>query len=186
MSTTAPRPTTPRKRRFVLLRANIETLAPAVYARTPTAVVSDAVARTASEVIERALNFSLDAIDFADIMNALRDEYLLVGRGQAWVRYVPHMRTAPADDPDGGTADDTAQYDEVVWEEAIYLEFCRRFLDADLVEYADHAALQGPEAEGFRAMWLCHDRSGICTNEKKLFKSPCACWTDLPLEGRLR
>src|ERR1700691_230770 len=56
-----------RKRRFALLWANIQTLAPAVYARTPTAVVSrrwkdaDAVARTASEVIERALNFSLDA-----------------------------------------------------------------------------------------------------------------------------
>ena len=113
-----------RKRRFALLWANIQTLAPAVYARTPTAVVSrrwkdaDAVARTASEVIERALNFSLDAADFADIMNALRDEYLLVGRGQAWVRYVPHMREAPAG-TDGEVTDDEAQYDEVIWEEAV-------------------------------------------------------------------
>ncbi len=117
-----------RRRRFALLWANIQTLAPAIYARTPTAVVSrrwrdaDPVGRTASEVIERALNFSLDAADFADIMTALRDEYLLVGRGQAWVRYVPQIRAAdaePAPSPDGEVTDDQAQYDEVVWEEAI-------------------------------------------------------------------
>src|SRR5579871_4316237 len=54
-----------RRRRFSLLWANIQTLAPAVYARTPTAVVSrrwkdaDPIARVASEVVERALNASL-------------------------------------------------------------------------------------------------------------------------------
>ncbi len=117
-----------RRRRFALLWANIQTLAPAVYARTPTAVVSrrwkdaDAVARTASEVVERALNFSLDAADFADMMTALRDEYLLVGRGQAWVRYVPHLAPAPgqpAQSPDGEVTDDAALYDQVIWEEAV-------------------------------------------------------------------
>jgi hypothetical protein len=117
-----------RKRRFALLWANIQTLAPAIYARTPTAVVSrrwkdaDPVGRTASEVIERALNFSIDATDFADIMTALRDEYLLVGRGQAWVRYVPHIKTVggdPAETPDGAVTDDDSRYDEVVWEEAV-------------------------------------------------------------------
>src|SRR5579864_1326386 len=116
-----------RRRRFALLWANIQTLAPAIYARTPTAVVSrrwkdaDPVGRLASEIVERALNFSLDAADFADIMTALRDEYLLVGRGQAWVRYVPHIRTVagdPAETPDGEVTDDQAQYDEVIWEEA--------------------------------------------------------------------
>ena len=118
-----------RRRRFALLWANIQTLAPAIYARTPTAVVSrrwkdaDPVGRLAAELVERALNFSLEAADFADLMTALRDEYLLVGRGQAWVRYVPHIRTAAAGgDPaaaDGEITDASAQYDEVIWEEAI-------------------------------------------------------------------
>jgi len=109
-----------RRRRFALLWANIQTLAPAVYARTPAAVVSrrwkdeDPVARVASEVLERALSFSLDAADFADAMTALRDEYLLVGRGQAWVRYVPHMAAAPAE-----IAGDGAAGERVVWEEAL-------------------------------------------------------------------
>src|SRR5579862_1526887 len=50
-----------RRRRFALLWANIQTMAPAIYARTPTAVVTrrwkdgEPVARAASEVIERAL-----------------------------------------------------------------------------------------------------------------------------------
>jgi hypothetical protein len=133
-----------KKRNFSLLWANIETLAPAVYARTPTAVVSrrwkdgDPVGRVASEVIERALNFQIDVQDFADTMVALRNEFLLVGRGQAWVRYVPHMQTVqpavgndggppPGEDddepisadPDGEVTDTTDEYEEVVWEEVL-------------------------------------------------------------------
>ncbi len=117
-----------RRRRFALLWANIQTLAPAIYARTPTAVVSrrwkdaDPVGRLAAEIVERALNFSLDAADFVDIMTALRDEYLLVGRGQAWVRYVPHIGTvagAPAESAAGEVSEDQGQYDEVIWEEVI-------------------------------------------------------------------
>jgi len=114
-----------RRRRFALLWANIQTMAPAIYARTPTAVVTrrwkdgEPVARAASEVIERALNFSLDAADFAEVMTALRDEYLLVGRGQAWIRYAPHLRQArPAAAGEGQIAD-AAPYDEVIWEEAL-------------------------------------------------------------------
>jgi hypothetical protein len=117
-----------KRRSFELLWANTQTLAPAVYARTPTAVVSrrwkdaDQTARTASEVIERGLNFQLDACDFADAMVNLRDDFLLVGRGQAWVRYVPHMakvKGKPAEPPDGEIGEQTDDYDEVIWEECI-------------------------------------------------------------------
>ena len=124
-----------RQRRFSLLWSNIETLAPAVYARTPTAVVGrrykddDPVGRLASEVLERALNFALDAVDFTDIMLGVRNEYLLVARGQAWVRYVPHMQTvtppAPAGDDDveqpsdGEAAEGAEPYEVVAWEEAV-------------------------------------------------------------------
>ena len=123
-----------RGRRFSLLWANIQTLAPAVYARTPTAVVGrrwkddDAVGRVASEVLERALNFAIDSLDFADVLLGLRDDFLLVGRGQAWVRYVPHMRTvtppAPLPNPEGQIADDPDCYEVVEWEEAVVDHVC--------------------------------------------------------------
>ena len=116
-----------KRRQFALLWANIQTLAPAVYARTPTAVVGrrwkdgDPIARIASEVIERALNFSVDAMDFASIMTSLRDEFLLVGRGQAWIRYVPKIgkTKGPAPSVGGEITDNQDEYDTVLWEEAV-------------------------------------------------------------------
>ena len=118
-----------KARRFSLLWANIQTLGPAVYARTPSAVVGrrwkddDPVGRVASEVLERGLNFAVDSLDFADVLLSLRDDFLLVGRGQAWVRYLPHLRTvtppAPLPDPDGQVSDDPEPYEVVDWEEAV-------------------------------------------------------------------
>jgi hypothetical protein len=131
---------TPASRRYSVLWANIQTLAPAVYARTPTAVVSrrfkdeDPVGRLASEVLERALNFSVETTDFPDMMTTLRDEFLLLARGQAWIRYVPRMAQVPAAkpgdgeegysaphqaSPDGEITDDAECYDVVDWEEAV-------------------------------------------------------------------
>ena len=127
----------PTVRRYSLLWANIQTLAPAVYARTPTAVVSrrfkdnDPVGRYASEVLERALNFSVETTDFSLVMTGSRDDFLLTSRAQAWIRYVPHMKTvtkpkaanyeATASNiaPDGEITDNTETYDRVEWEEAI-------------------------------------------------------------------
>jgi hypothetical protein len=118
-----------KARRFSLLWSNIQTLGPAVLARVPSAVVGrrwkdeDPVGRTASEALERALNFAIDTVDFADVLMGLRDDFLLVGRGQAWVRYVPHLKTleppdAPARPPaDGQVSDDPEPYEVVAWEE---------------------------------------------------------------------
>lgn len=94
------------KRKFHLFWSNIETLSPATLARTPQAVVgrrwkdADPVGRLASEVLERSLNFTLDSIDFLDVAKGLLTEFLLTGRGVAWVRYVPHMAPAEPDEPD--------------------------------------------------------------------------------------
>jgi len=87
-----------RRRRFSILWSNIQTLQPAVYARVPSAVVSrrfkdaDPIARQATEVLERATNYSLDAFGFDQMMRTVRDDYLLDARGTAWVRYEPVMR----------------------------------------------------------------------------------------------
>jgi hypothetical protein len=126
-----PGETDVKGRRFALFWSNMETLKPAVLARVPTAVVGrrwkddDPVGRLAAEVLERALNFTLDTVDAGEVLLGLRDDFLLVGRGQAWVRYVPHMRTVdPAAEPgqaapDGQLAEGAEPYEVVAWEEAV-------------------------------------------------------------------
>lgn len=120
--------TTATRRTYAMLWSNIETLSPAVYARTPVAVVSrrfkdnDPVARQASEVIERALNYSVEAYDFSSVMLAGRDQYLLLGLGQAWVRYCPKFKLEPGKTPkpdsqDGQVANDPEPLETVEWEE---------------------------------------------------------------------
>lgn len=90
-----------RARRYAIFWSNTEVLKPAVYARQPTAVVSrrykdsDKVGRYASEVLERALNFTIDQYDFNAIIKLCRDDYLIQGRGQVWVRYEPHVGNPP-------------------------------------------------------------------------------------------
>ena len=77
------------KRRLNLLWSNIETLKPAVFARLPKPVVrrryqsQDPLGRAASEVIERALIFTLDNKDTMSVINSVVEDYLLVGRGIA-------------------------------------------------------------------------------------------------------
>jgi hypothetical protein len=80
-------------RRMSLLWSNISVLQPAIYARMPQPSVTrrfrddDPVARTASEMVERAIHFTFDDTDFDGVMRGVRDDYLLVGRGTGWVRY---------------------------------------------------------------------------------------------------
>lgn len=86
-------------RRMALLWSNLQILGPAVYARTPHAVVSrrfkddDPVGLVTSEILERAVNYALDSYDLDAVMRLSRDDYLLLARGQAWVRYEPHFKT---------------------------------------------------------------------------------------------
>lgn len=136
------------ERRFAILWANIQTLGPAVYAKTPEAVVSrrykdsDPTGRYASEVIERSLNFMLDGDGFADHMKLVRDDYLLIGRGQMWVRFVPHV--ADEDEPqitsdaeDEGSEAAKQVYAEVMCDHVAYNDFgftpCREWSEVTYV-----------------------------------------------------
>jgi hypothetical protein len=84
-------------RGFSLLWANQQTLQPIVYAQEPKANVqrrfkdSDPVARVAGIIIERCLDFFIDKPDFEQTTRQGRDDYLLVGMGVQWRRYIPHM-----------------------------------------------------------------------------------------------
>ena len=86
------------RRRFAILWSNVSTLQPAIYAKQPKPMVDrryrdeDPVGKVASEVLERALGFSLDQYDFDGRVKLCVLDYLLPGRGQVWVRYIPHMK----------------------------------------------------------------------------------------------
>ena len=105
--------------KFNILWSNVQTLIPAVYARLPKADVArrfgdnDPVARVASQLIERALDFEIEHYsDFRSTMRYAVEDRFLGGRGVAWVRYEPHVRaqnepedgfqiTEDVDEPEG-------------------------------------------------------------------------------------
>ncbi len=113
-------------RRFAILWSNVQTLGPAIYAKRPVPEVSrryndpDPLGKVASEVLERALSFSLEAYDFDGRMQLCRNDYLLTGRGQLWVRYVPHIRTVADGDVEKDEGEeDTEEQEEVEYEEVL-------------------------------------------------------------------
>lgn len=81
------------KRRFAMLWANTEVLKPSVYARPPIPQVSrryrdkDPVGRLAAELLERAASFEFERMNIDSVLRSVRDDLLIPGRGQAWVRY---------------------------------------------------------------------------------------------------
>lgn len=81
------------ERRFALLYANVETLKPSTYAKLPVALCErrfrdkDPAGRVGAEIMERCTNSTLDIGGVDEIFRTVRDDRLLVGRGQAWVRY---------------------------------------------------------------------------------------------------
>ena len=143
------------QRRFAILWSNVQTLGPAIYAKKPIPVVSrrfkdeDPVGKVASEVLERCLLYTLDAYDFDARMVEVRQDYLLPGRGQVWVRYVPHMTKANAEQDDElgeGQADQDGEQEdneEVEYEETL----------CDHVAWKDY--LTNPCREEADVRWKC-------------------------------
>ena len=86
--------------RFNILWSNIRTLKPAIYAKPPMPEVSrryndsDPVARCASTILERALDYEIKQYsDFHNTLSHVVDDRLLPGRGVAWLRYEPEIET---------------------------------------------------------------------------------------------
>jgi hypothetical protein len=82
-----------RDRDFQLFWANIQVLAPSIYARPPVPVVvpkfsdNKPVLETASEVLERCTVVSFDLSAINEVMLELRDDLAILARGAPWVRY---------------------------------------------------------------------------------------------------
>lgn len=81
--------------RYNILWANTETLCGAVYQQPPKPDVrrrfadQDPVGRDASQLLERALAYHADALDFDGHMRAIVFDYVLSGRGWGRVKYRP-------------------------------------------------------------------------------------------------
>lgn len=121
--------------KFNILWSNVQTLFPAMYARTPRVEVvrrnkdAEPVARTAAIVLERCLQYELDQYpDFDEAMRLCVTDRLLPGRGTAWVRFEDQVVAKADESPDSGedalTDDDEdvltqerATVDYVYWED---------------------------------------------------------------------
>jgi hypothetical protein len=107
--------------RYNILWANVKTRMPALYARNPKSVVerrfkdADPVGRCAAEVLERAIQYTLDHCNDAWETNrqAILD-FELPGRGTVWIRYVPHFKKQelPAADAEKRPADREGEGEE--------------------------------------------------------------------------
>ena len=82
--------------KFNILRSNVATLKPALYARPPKPVVSrrfkdkNPAARMASTILERCLDYEITQYsDYNSALSNAVNDRLLPGRGVAWVRYEP-------------------------------------------------------------------------------------------------
>lgn len=80
-------------KRFNIFYSNVETLKPAISARTPVPAVArrfkgeDEPTRLAGEIIQTALSFALDDYDFDVEKDRARDDGLIAGRGVLRVEY---------------------------------------------------------------------------------------------------
>lgn len=94
--------------KFNILWANVQTLVPVTYSKVPQPDVSrrfkdnDPTARVAGLMLERAMDFEVQHYeDYRNTMKASVLDRFLGGRGTAWARYEPHVRSmetgAPVD-----------------------------------------------------------------------------------------
>jgi len=103
--------------KYNVLWSNVQTLRPALYARTPKPDVDrrfkdqDPAGRLASILLERALSTSMDRCNFDEQMRASVDDLLLPGRGVMRILYIPHYGDEL---PPEAQSDDTSGAPEVV------------------------------------------------------------------------
>jgi len=107
-----------RKRKYQMLWSNMETMKPAVMSKLPRAEVlrrfndKDPTARTASEMLERCINVSLDTGDYQAKFIQVRDDFLLYARGTARVYYEPVFEAQEDDDGTDGLDAEAVEGDQ--------------------------------------------------------------------------
>ena len=108
---------------FNILWSNTETLSPALYNSTPSPDVrrrfrdKDPIGKAAAELLERSLDYSIDAYDFDDLMQDCIHDMLITGRAVARVRYMPSIKTLPMSGVDG--QEQEGSYESLEYEQVI-------------------------------------------------------------------
>lgn len=132
------------ERKYAMLWANIEVLKPATYARSPQPSVNrrfsdkDPLGRYTAETIQRCLSSIFDTSDIDSCLKSCRDDFLLVGRGTPWVRYVPSFENKTLE---GQTVealkDETLAFDFVHHTDFVHPK-CRAWVDLPWVARRVH------------------------------------------------
>jgi hypothetical protein len=129
------------EKEFNIVYSNVETLLPAIYNSVPVPDVRrrfgdrDEVGKVVSQILERAISYSVDSYDFDVTMRAALFDAAVPGRGVARVRYIPYMGE------DGNVAHEEVTCEYVpwkhfrrgasrVWEETPWIAF-EHFLSRD-------------------------------------------------------
>lgn len=92
------------KKRLNLLWSNVQTMLPSLYAKRPEPICErrfldrDPVGRVASTIWERALRYEIEDNGYDETLEKAVLDYLLAGRGHAWVRYAPKFREGVSPD----------------------------------------------------------------------------------------
>lgn len=116
------------KSRFNLLWSNVQTLQPAIYARPPKLECErryqdqDPIGRLAAEINERVGMYLAEDERIHQTLKRVRDDYLLPGRGTAWLRYSPKFGTEQVGTGDDGeplfnVINESVAADFVLWED---------------------------------------------------------------------
>lgn len=109
------RPVKAKKNSFNVLWSNTETLRQAVYNTLPKPDVrrryrdADPVGKVVSDVLERGVEYAMDAYDFDYVLKLDLMDMLLPGRGVSRIRYVPDFEDI---EDDGANADETGEADQ--------------------------------------------------------------------------
>lgn len=117
------------ERRFALLWANVETLRPSIYSRTPVCLVErryrdkDPIGRVAADIMERCANTTLDIGGVDEVLRLSRDDLLLPGRGTVWVRYAPTFGTKTSNVYDLKTKQNRSEPYEYLKSEKICVDY---------------------------------------------------------------
>ncbi len=94
-------------RRFNVLWSNVQTLKPSLYSREPVPIAErrfldkDVVGRVASQMLERAMRYEMMDCGFHETVSKCVYDYLLPGRGVAWLRFTPAFGPASSIEPRG-------------------------------------------------------------------------------------
>ncbi len=103
------------QRRLNTLWGWYETIKPACYGRVPVASVErrfldkDPVGKTSAQILERCLINEMSVNGFDRAMKRAVQDYLLIGRGQAWVRYEPVFEESASLPPTSYTDEEDSQ-----------------------------------------------------------------------------